>query len=391
MRSTTFVIPFVFLAACIGEAPTTPGNDPDAADTTDAPPVEDGVMVTGRTLDYFSTLIPQGTINGVTVATSDVLPAVMTTSDMTATYMMMIPPGSTIQQVTSLTAFRPTRNVAVTTVDVAVTADVEIASQIQVEQNMYNPVSLTPPVLDTAAVITDMRDDLGNPLVDVPLADVTLVDLLDQPVPGVQGPFFFGELQLDAGILVSVAHPGPNGLRARVGFLDCPVGNYNVKIVVGLTTYTVPIACDANGLTLSRSGVLVPGPAPAQNPTFLDDIYPMLQSPSTDPRGLACVGCHNDQRLAAGTVPWSAQVPAPDLYNILVARLGVIIPDPDPAVAMTSLILTKPLRELPPELQNHPNVTFLSVDDPRYKRWLCWLTLVPGAALDVPSPGTCPP
>src|SRR5262245_60861926 len=119
MRLTTFTIPLVSLlfGACIGEAPTMGDDDttPDADPGT--PP--SGVMVTGKTLDYFSTTIPQGSINGVMVATDSVTPPVSATSDAMALYTMELPPGSTVVSTATYTAFRPTRNEAIETGDMA--------------------------------------------------------------------------------------------------------------------------------------------------------------------------------------------------------------------------------------------------------------------------------
>ena len=62
-------------------------------------------------------------------------------------------------------------------------------------------------------------------------------------------------------------------------------------------------------------------------------------------------------------------VPATVLANMQ-AITGVI----NLAAPADSLLLTKPLYEPPGTPQNHPNATFLDVNDPDYKLFLLWIT-----------------
>ena len=38
------------------------------------------------------------------------------------------------------------------------------------------------------------------------------------------------------------------------------------------------------------------------------------------------------------------------------------------------MLLTKPLYEPPPLIQNHPNATFIDINDPDYKLFMLWIS-----------------
>jgi hypothetical protein len=96
--------------------------------------------------------------------------------------------------------------------------------------------------------------------------------------------------------------------------------------------------------------------------SFEADIYPLLQKASQGGQG--CASCHTAGGPAAllimndGAAAVHARLIAdPEVVNLLVPE--------------ASLLLTKPLYESPP---NHPNATWLDVNDPAYKKVHAWIT-----------------
>lgn len=371
MRSTSFALSAALLAsACVAQPPTDNPGTPDAgggSGSPDAAPIvtENMIAVSGTAMDYFG-----DTPIEVSLTAEGVTPAATGSSDALGAFTLNIPAGSTFFLNASKPAFRTTRSAPIAITDTPVTGqNVYIASSAEV-LNQYTGLGLTA-VPATAAVFVNLVRNNGTPLEGVPLADITLVDALGAPVPGVMGPYFFGltgNLVDAATLAVSTAVAG----RARVGFLDCPVGSYEIKVNYQNAqnqpqTFTVPVTCAADGLTLAATGDMGGGGGGLMNLTFTADIYPILQRPAINPAGRACaaVGCHNQGGLA----PIRFDDLAANVHAAIIARPGVV----SLLTPADSLILTKPLYELPPALQNHPNATFLTVEDNDYKKILAWI------------------
>jgi hypothetical protein len=393
MRLTTLPLSFAFLAAaCTGSIPS--NGDPDAATGPDGSTAPLMVTVSGMTYDYFSltpTPLPQ-----TTLAIEGVTPPVTNTSDTAGNYTFDVPPGSTAYAIaTKAPAYRPTRNPTLVTQELNMTMDMYAGSN-QETLNLYNVVGTGPiaPQNDTAVVIAQLARNDGTPLDQATLADIQFVDSQTppQPVPGISGPYFFDiNGQLDGNATTAIL---ANGM-VRIGILNCPVApagiSYNLLVAYTTgqgqpATFTVPIMCDSDGLTLARTGGMGGGGGGGgggmgiPNPQFARDVWPRLQRPALSDVGRACASCHNNARLApngpqclanaTSCVPWSAETPATDLLPILQGLPGVLVPPPDVA---TSLFLTKPLLELTPP-QNHPNTTFLSTTDPDYIIFMDWIS-----------------
>ncbi|HVK76294.1 MAG TPA: hypothetical protein VM734_23365 [Kofleriaceae bacterium] len=101
--------------------------------------------------------------------------------------------------------------------------------------------------------------------------------------------------------------------------------------------------------------------------TFTLDVYPRLQKAANG--GLGCANCHTAGGLAAIL---QYDLPAAEAHAAILARPGVVTV----ATPATSLLLTKPLYEDPP---NHPNATFVNPLDPDYLVIMEWIQQ--GAAL----------
>ena len=358
------------LPACVGAAPPDLGDDTPPAPDAGPDDPSAGVRVSGMTMDYFTGLPAAG----ASLTTDGVTPPVSGTSGADGNYALEdVLPGSLFFVDATKTNYRPTRSEMVTTLDVDVTQNLWLVSNADANRQ-YATLGLTP-TLDTAVTFVELVRNNGTPLIDVPLADVTLVDAGGLPVG--LGPYFFGlSGDVDANVLVSTAFGTPP--RARVAFLDVPPGSYTMRInyTAGggggggepeIRTYEVPVLSVSNGAALGRTGGQDDdgGGGGGETPAFAANIWPMLQTGSNG--GLGCANCHT----AGGSMPaLQYDLPAADTLAAILARPGVV----DLANPALSLILTKPLYELPPALQNHPNATFANELDPNYIMILDWIT-----------------
>lgn len=351
------------LAACPGRVPDNLVDDtPDAA--PDAPPGDPTTRLGGRALDYFVANTPLG---DTTVTTDGIEPPMSGTSTPDGEWLIEpIPAGIKVFLTASRSMYRPTRNLPATIGDEPVEQDVYLMS-IADTNRQHTSINGLPMAAGTAFVATELRDLAGQPLAGAALADVTLVDLNDEPVPDVLGPYFFGitDIIIDPDALSEV-HDG----RARAAFLDVPPGTYKLRLSLpdgdGLVLAEATIVTDADGSTLAVVGGPVPG-ATNPDPAFAADIHPRLQKAALG--GLGCAGCHTAG--GSGAVLVMDGEPAAVLAAMQ-ARPGVLALDP--LLATESLLLSKPLYEPPPLPQNHTGgATFVDLDDPDYKLFLRWI------------------
>jgi hypothetical protein len=94
---------------------------------------------------------------------------------------------------------------------------------------------------------------------------------------------------------------------------------------------------------------------------FARDIVPIFTA-----RG--CVACHTGGGIGKDLGGLKLDGPAQQVYSELME-------DPTRVVTgtpLTSLVLTRPARETPPDV--HPNVTFASSSDPDFQKLLAWIT-----------------
>ena len=352
------------LTGCPGDAPPNTSGNPDAGGGgEDAAPTS--FMLSGKVMDYFGAQ----PIEGAQIATDGLDPNVMTQSAADGAYQLDVSVGSALFLVASKTDYRLTRNQAMTIGDMPVTHDAYLMTDQDV-RNQYTAVGALP-VAGTAIVIAELRRNDGTPLEGIPLANVLLLDAANQPVAGIKGPYFFNAAgSVDTTILTSVAHQG----RVRAAFLDVPPGTATLSVTYTGgnnqdVTNTTPVTTVAEGGTLALSGGMGGGGGGGGNnvtdPSFAMHIYPKLQRAGAG--GLGCANCHT---LTGPAAVLKFDDPAGTVLASLTARLGVI----NAAVPADSLLLKRPLYELPPALQDHPNATFLSTDDADYKLFLLWIT-----------------
>lgn len=351
----------VLLAACPGEAPP-----PTEADAAPEEPAAQSQRVSGKAMDYFVANTP---LQGAELASDGIVPQLVAASAADGAFSFdTVPVGSQVFFSASRGNYRPTRNL-VEIADAAVEQDLYLMSIADIDRQYATDGGKTP-TPGRAFVIAELFAADGTPLAGIPLLDVTLVDGADAPVPNVIGPYVMGANGdvVPVGPTQTETHNG----KARVAFLDVPVGSFSLKVKLGgggePQTIATPVTTAIDGATLVRAGGR-PGPgAPAGgtplNPKFAADVFPRLQTAANGGRG--CANCHTVGGL--GAIAVFNALPA-DVLASLKAKPGLI----DLASPADSLLLTKPLYEPPPALQNHPNATYVDANDPDYKVILLWI------------------
>lgn len=358
MRIARSLLVVVGLAGCPGSAPPNPNTQPDAptADATE----ETTLLLTGKVMDYFGGV----SVKDAALATDGLDPAQIATSADDGGYSLEIPVGSKLFVVATKPAYRPTRNQAITVADASLSQDVYVSADQDVK-NQYTAVGATP-AEGTAFVIAELRHDDNTPLDGIPLTNIVLRDAQDQPVAGIQGPYAFNASgSLDSTLTMAMTYSG----RSRIALLDVPPGTYTLAVTHehdgAQHTTTTPITATGSGTTLALSGGgMGPGTVVA-DPTFAMHVYPKLQRAAQG--GLGCANCHT---LSGSASFLKYDEPAATVLANLNARPGVI----DTTTPANSLFVVRPLYEQPPTPQDHPNATFLNVDDADYKLFLSWIT-----------------
>jgi len=358
------------LASCVGKAPPN-GNNPDGgggggddgAGSGSGSAVTEQV-VSGKVMDYFT-----GDALAATAVTTDgVTPPAAATSGTDGAYSMTVPVGSKLFAMTSRGSYRPTRSAIITVTDQPLTQNLYVAASADVDRQ-FASVGVTKTT--GTIVAAEIQKNNGDPYAGLPLTAFTLVDSANAPVPGISGPFFFGAVgDLDTAVTTSTAYGTTP--RVRVAFLNVPAGTFtlNTAFTDGMGNPKInstTIIVDAGGATLALNGGVSGGAMttpPVTDPSFATDIYPRLQKASKG--GLGCANCHTANGPAA-VLPYDG---TPDVTLAAIKAASGVINLTTPAA---SLFLTYPLYEITPP-QNHPNATFLDVNDPNYKLFLLWIT-----------------
>lgn len=352
------------LTGCPGAAPPDVADNPDAGGGgDDAAPTS--FLLTGKVMDYFGATA----IEGAMVATDGLDPPLMTSSAADGAYSLDVAVGSSLFVNATKTGYRPTRNAAMTVADMPVTYDVYLMTEQDVK-NQYTAVGATP-LAGTAIVIAELRRNNNTPLEGIPLANVQLLTTNNQPVAGVKGPYFFNAGgSVDMALTTATAYQG----RSRVAYLDVPPGTYTLAVTYTNaqnqnTTNNTPLTTVADGGTLALSGGTGGGGGGSgtdvTDPSFAMHIYPKLQRAGAG--GLGCANCHT---LSGPAAVLKYDDPAGTVLANLTARPGVI----NAIAPADSFLLKRPLYEPPPAIQDHPNATFLDVNDADYKLFLLWIT-----------------
>jgi hypothetical protein len=355
-------------AGCVGKAPPDQNNSPDGGgdliDGAGSGSAATSQRVSGKVLDYFT----NDPLPATAITTDGLTPAVAATSAADGSYSLDVAVGSKLFAQTARATYRTSRSEVITVADMPVTKDLYAVASADVNRE-FASVGVTQ---TTGTIIAaELQKNNGDPFTGLALTAITLVDANNVAVPGISGPYFFNTTgDLDTTVVTSAAFGTPP--RARAAFLNIPAGTFTLKVAFldGMgnpKTNATTVVVDAGGATLALSGGVSGGSqatSPVTDPSFATDIFPMLQKASKG--GLGCANCHT----TGG--PGAVLVYDTDPTTVLAAikaAAGVI----NTATPATSLFLTMPLYEVAPP-QNHPNATFLDVNDPAYKLFLLWIT-----------------
>lgn len=361
------------LVGCAGQAPGGPGGGGDDAVDVDAgvdAVPETGQRLTGKTLDYFTANTPMA---DATITSDGVSPQMTATSLVGGEFAIDgVPTGSKVYFSVARALYRPTRNVPVTVEGAAVEQNLYMMTIADVNRQ-YATAGLPPPAATggKAILIAELQKNNGMPLDGIAPTDVTLLDANNVAVPGISVPLFMGAVDVDPALTTATIVNG----RSRVAILDVPPGNHTLKVTYpaggggGITTITVPVMTVADGATLAVAGGMMGGGGGGgggaiTNPTFGVHIYPKLQKAAAG--GLGCANCHTAGAVAAGVIQYDLGATATlDAMKLRPGLINLLAP-------AESLLLTKPLYE--PAPYNHPNATFIDINDLDYKLILLWIT-----------------
>jgi hypothetical protein len=323
-------------------------------------------MVSGKVMDYFGGTAVQDAM----VATDGLDPPHMATSAIDGAYEVEVAVGSKLFLLASKSMYRTTRNTAVDVGEMPVMQDIYVMTEQDV-RNQYTAVGATP-TAGTAIAIAELRRNNGMPFEGIPLTDIQLLDADNQPVATAKGPYGFNAA---GSVDLAETTVTPYSGKARIAYLDVPPGTYTIAVSYlddaqqpKIQNTSVTVAAD--GATLVATGGMGGGGGGGgggnnvTDPSFATDIYPKLQRAGAG--GLGCANCHTLTGPAA--VLKYDEAPGTVLANIT-AIPGVI----NATTPEASLLLVRPLYELPPALQDHPNATFLDINDPNYKLFLLWI------------------
>jgi hypothetical protein len=202
------------------------------------------VAVSGTTRDYFSAAV----VGSVELSSDGCAAELLDTSDGSGLFEFEVAGNSTLFVHAGKSGFHTTRSDAIVVGEAAVVTDVEVVADADVARQFATVGEVVS--VGTGLVFVDLLDDGGSPLVGVPVPDITLLDGIGSPVG--DGPFFFGA----AGDMVTNGTLGASaefGGRARVGFLNCPPGTYDLTVFTVEHTYETAVQCVADGVTLGAT------------------------------------------------------------------------------------------------------------------------------------------
>ena len=217
-----------------------PQGDGGLADDAGPDAAVSSLSVAGHVLDAWTELA----LDTALVSVEDSDPLVSDTSNASGEYAVELAQDGALSLLVTRTGYHPTQN-PVPLASESASLDVYAVAASDA-QRQYSGLGLVQ-TSGTAVVFATLRDADGNPLEGIPLADVTLVDMLGVPVG--LGPYYFdasGDLASSATLSTSAAFDG----RARVGFLDCPAGEHELEVARVAGSLFAAVSCSADGATL---------------------------------------------------------------------------------------------------------------------------------------------
>lgn len=337
MSRISALVVAVGLFACGDDGGTDPGG-----------PLGGSLMVTGDVVDFET---GQPVTSAASVTTSGLVPAPQI-STLGATFTIDGVPENSAFQI--LAGAPPTHRSTYSASVVVTDSDLDGVHAQVVSEAFLASITTSFGVTPTAAkgVLFVRLVDSGT---GMPRAGVAGSNLL---VANAVGPKF-----LDANL-----QPLPNGTSSSASgwavFFEVPVGvvvlGTPVSATVALDMPTSPI--NAGVVTLADAKITDGAVVLPTNVSFMNQVYPIF-----DNRG--CTACHSGGGIGKNLGGLHMDGSANLAYRELVEerpniRVNTAMPE-------TSLVLTHPSREDPPD--RHPNVTFASPADPDYVKILVWI------------------
>ena len=203
---------------CEGKAPpdqpvTDGGLEVDAA--TDGGSDVTTAKVSGKVIDYF-TGDPLAT---TAITTVGLQPELATTTAADGTYSFEVAVGSKLYATSTKNNFLNTRNATI------------VVAQLPVNQGLYalatgdvgrQFASANVAAVSGTILIAELENDLGDPLVGILRAAITLVDGNGTLVTGVSAPFFMNAADVDPSLTMSTAFgAAPARARVEIGRASC--------------------------------------------------------------------------------------------------------------------------------------------------------------------------
>ena len=313
----------------------------------DDEPLGGSLTVTGDVIDFQN---GAAVSTGVSVTASGITPPPMINAQGSMFTITQVPENSVFQILAAATDYRPTFSqvIEVKADDISgVKAPVVKGSYIDGIAQAFN---ITP----TAAkgiVLVKLVDANGAPRAGVPGSQLVLAG-------SANGPFF-----LDATGNAAVGATMSTASGLAVWFEVMPgitEAGQSAAATITVDMATSPVA--AGTVTLANAKVTDGAPMPAPtNVSFANTVFPIFTA-----RG--CVACHTGSGPGKDLGGLMLDGGANLAYRELVTeKPGRVVPG---ANAATSTLLTKPLREEPP---NHQTATFQNTQDPDYVKILVWI------------------
>lgn len=313
---------------------------------------DDGVLRVSGTVRDFAT---GETIDGVAGVIADgVSPSPPVTIDGGRFQIDGIPPFSVFHILSSSPpGYRPTYNIATEVFD----RDLDGIAALVLPETYVAELAAAFEVEATGILLGRAIDEAGNPRAGVPATAFEINNA--EPLVG---PFFLDAERRPAPDLDATSASG------WVVFFEVPPGQVAVTAAPG-SGFTMLMAASPSAPTVvTLADIVVTDGALVRprNISFTADVIPIFD-------GRGCAACHSGggsgRDLGDLTLDGSAKL----IHGELVEEISPLhlVTRIDRVAAAASLLLTMPSREDPPDA--HPNVTFLSPDDPDYLTILVWI------------------
>jgi hypothetical protein len=313
----------------------------------DDEPLGGSLTVTGDVVDFQNGAT---VATGVSVTASGITPPPTINSQGSMFTLTEVPENSVFQVLASATDYRPTFSPVIE----VLSDDLSGVKAPVVKGTYIDGIAQAFGITPTAAkgiVIVRLVDGAGAPRAGVPGSQLVLAG-------STNGPFF---LDAQGNAAVGATMSTASGLV--VWFEVSPGVTEAAQAAAATITVdmaTSPVA--AATVTLANAKVTDGAPMPLpKNVSFSAQIVPIFSA-----RG--CVACHSGNGPGRELGGLKLDGGANPVYRELVEeKAGRVVPG---ANAATSLLLTKPLREEPP---NHQTATFQNTQDPDYVKILVWI------------------